>query len=86
MLRYPDRRALRRTLAYSDSAFRLRSFGEGSWKVGGDRWTKPDPGPDGVSGYNMGCRSLPNRVEHYHTPRMLLSCIRSCDVALERSG
>jgi hypothetical protein len=54
--------------------------------VGGDRWAKPEPGPDGVSGYNMGCKSLPNRVEHYHTPRMLMACIRACEVALRHAG
>ena len=74
---------LRRTLGYMDGAFRLSQFGVGSWKVGGDRWAKPDPDPaTGVSGYNMGCKSLPNRVEHYHTPRMLASCIASCDRAI----
>ena len=76
---------LRRTLGYMDGAFRLSQFGVGSWKVGGDRWAKPDPDPaTGVSGYNMGCKSLPNRVEHYHTPRMLASCIVSCDRAIAK--
>lgn len=78
---------LRCTLEYMDRAFRLAQFGPGSWKVGGDRWAKPDPDPTtGISGYNMGCRSLPNRVEHYHTPRMLLSCIGSLDRAILRMG
>ena len=43
-------------------------------QVGGDVDVLPEPGADGISGYNMGCRSLPNRVEHYHTPRMLIMC------------
>ena len=38
-----------------------------------------------VSGYNMGCTSLPNRVEHYHHPRMLLSLVASADRALAAS-
>lgn len=77
--------SLRKVLAYMDTTFRLTQHGEGSWKVGGDRWAKPDPRrANGVSGYNMGCKSLPNRVEHYHTPRMLVNCVRACDRALER--
>ena len=60
----------RRVRAYLDEHFRLKEW-PGSWKVGGDRMVKPDPDAEGVSGYNMGCKSLPNRVEHYHTPRML---------------
>lgn len=75
-------RSLRATRKYLDGAFRLSQHGEGSWKVGGDRWAKPEPGPDGVSGYNMGCKSLPNRVEHYHMPRMMVRCIASVDRAL----
>ena len=73
---------LRSTLSYMDRAFRLAQLSEGSWKVGGDRWAKPDPGPNSVSGYNMGCTALPNRVEHYHHPRMLMEGIRSVDRAL----
>ena len=30
----------------------------------------------------MGCASLPNRVEHYHHPRMLVSAIEACDAAI----
>jgi hypothetical protein len=59
-------RTLRRTRAYAERAFRLQW--RGSWKVGGDRWAKPDPDQSGVSGYNMGCASLPNRVEHCARP------------------
>jgi mannose/cellobiose epimerase-like protein (N-acyl-D-glucosamine 2-epimerase family) len=77
-------RAVRRIRGYVERAFRL---GPGSWKVGGDRWAKPDVDPaTQLSGYNMGCASLPNRVEHYHTPRALASCIRSCDAAIARLG
>ena len=71
---------LRRVRAYLDERFRL---GPGSWKVGGDRMVRPDPDADGISGYNMGCKSLPNRVEHYHTPRMLTLCIERFDLALK---
>ena len=69
----------RRIRAYLHERFRL---GPGSWKVGGDRMVRPDPDADGVSGYNMGCKSLPNRVEHYHHPRMLMSCLASVSEAL----
>ena len=41
---------------------------------------------DGISGYNMGCKSLPNRVEHYHLPRMLMSGIALCDRAIANLG
>lgn len=79
-------RSLRRVLAYNERAFSLRSLCPGSWKVGGDRLAKPDPDANGVSGYNMGCKSLPNRVEHYHLPRMLMNAIRLCDQAIANAG
>ena len=60
-------RTLRRTRAYAEDALRLSW--RGSWKVGGDRYAKPDPDERGVSGYNMGCASLPNRVEHCENAR-----------------
>ena len=44
---------------------------------------RPDPGDNGISGYNMGCKSLPNRVEHYHTPRMLMLCSGRLEQALK---
>jgi N-acylglucosamine 2-epimerase len=75
-------RSMRRVRAFLNKEFRLAAQGVGSWKVGGDRKVKPDPGPGGISGYNMGCKSLPNRVEHYHTPRSLILCIRACEAAL----
>ena len=36
--------------------------------------------------YNMGCTSLPNRVEHYHHPRMLMNAIRLCDTVIKTGG
>ena len=76
---------IRRLRAYLDAHFKLPAW-PGSWKVGGDRFVKPDPDPGtAVSGYNMGCTSLPNRVEHYHHPRMLLSLVASADRALAAS-
>ena len=75
----------RHAFAYLDAHFKLPAW-PGSWKVGGDRFVKPDPDPGtAVSGYNMGCTSLPNRVEHYHHPRMLLSLVASVDRALAAS-
>jgi hypothetical protein len=76
-------RSLRRVRAYMERSFRLQP--RGSWKVGGDRHAKPDPNAEGISGYNMGCKSLPNRVEHYHHPRMLMLSIDACDRALFRA-
>ena len=79
-------RCLRRVLEYNERAFSLRSLRPGSWKVGGDRFAKPEPNAEGISGYNMGCASLPNRVEHYHLPRMLMSGIRLCDEAIAKAA
>ena len=77
-------RTLRKTREYVEKNFRLASC-PGSWKVGGDRYVKPDPDPDtAISGYNMGCKSLPNRVEHYHHPRMLMLGIGAVDRAIAR--
>ena len=77
-------RTLRKTREYVEKNFRLASW-PGSWKVGGDRYVKPDPDPDtAISGYNMGCKSLPNRVEHYHHPRMLMLGIGAVDRAIAR--
>ena len=69
----------RRVRRYLDERFRL---GPGSWKVGGDRRVLPDPDARGISGYSMGCKSLPNRVEHYHTPRMLMLCCERFEMAV----
>ena len=79
-------RTLQRVRAYADHAFSLAHIKPGSWKVGGDRHAKPDPDANGVSGYNMGCTSLPNRVEHYHHPRMLMNAIRLCDTVIKTGG
>ena len=68
-------RTFRETNAYMQRTFKLPW--PGSWKVGGDRDAKPDPGEDAISGYNMGCAALPNRVEHYHHPRMLTRCLEA---------
>ena len=74
----------RRVLGYLDARFKLAPAG--SWKVGGDVDVLPEPRADGISGYNMGCRSLPNRVEHYHTPRMLIMCTTLMATAAARGA
>ena len=62
------------TQHYVASHFSLKHFGYArGWRVGGDRLVAPPP----PATYNMGCKTLPNRMEHYHHPRHLVLCLES---------
>ena len=71
------------TSRYVHANFSLRHYGYGGgWRVGGDRTMLPKP-PNALPGYSMGCKTLPNRMEHYHHPRHLILCLESL-AAIER--
>ena len=62
------------TQRYVAAHFSLKHFGYArGWRVGGDRLVAPVP----PAVYNMGCKTLPNRMEHYHHPRHLVLCLES---------